>query len=278
MAGETLKAIHETADEIPELYRDLYSERGGKWELTGIAGVKTDADVARVQEALRKEKEDHKKAKEAARVWNEAGWKFDEVQERMDKWDELTLQAQAGKIDDEKVNQIVESRIKARISPVEREKQQLAEKLAEAGTVIQTFQEKERVSAIHNSVRETRAKLKYVETAEEDILLLAERMLEIDDSGNVVTKDGVGVTPGISPDIWLQEMQTKRPHWWPESQGGGAKGGKAGNGFASNPWSAANWNLTAQGAYITANGVEKAQQMAAAAGSTVGAIAPKKAA
>lgn len=278
MAGEALKAIHETADEIPEPYRDLYSERGGKWELTGIAGVKTDADVARVQEALRKEKEDHKKAKEAVRAWNEPGWKIEDVQDRMDKWDELVLQAQAGKVDDEKVNQIVESRIKARISPVEREKLQLAEKLAEAGTIIQTFQEKERVFAIHSSVRETRAKLKYVETAEEDILLLAERMLEVDDSGNVVTKDGVGVTPGITPDIWLQEMQAKRPHWWPESQGGGAKGGKQSNGFANNPWSAANWNLTAQGAYITANGIEKAQQMAVAAGSSVGAIAPRKAA
>jgi len=43
-----LEAIHKTLEEIPEQYRDLYSERNGQFELTGISGVKTQADVDRL--------------------------------------------------------------------------------------------------------------------------------------------------------------------------------------------------------------------------------------
>ena len=40
-----LQATHDKLDDIPEAYRDLYTERDGKYELTGIAGIKTAADV-----------------------------------------------------------------------------------------------------------------------------------------------------------------------------------------------------------------------------------------
>lgn len=275
MPEGSLKAIHETQDEIPDIYRDLYTERGGKWELTGIAGVKTQNDVDRVKEALEKEKKDHKAAKDSARVWLDSGYKIEEVRDRMDKWDEIQLKLEnAGKLNDDQIDKIVEGRIKSRLGPVERDKASLAEQLSAAVQRVAAYEEKERITTIHSEARKARVKTGAYESAEEDINAAAERMLEITDDGRVVTKDGVGVTPGVEADVWLQEMQTKRAHWWPPSEGGGAKGAKVGITSVKNPWSAAHWNITEQGNYINANGIEKAQQMAALAGSKIGATRP----
>ncbi|OSI70867.1 hypothetical protein [Bradyrhizobium canariense] len=65
-----------------------------------------------------------------------------------------------------------------------------------------------------------------------------------------------GVSPGPSP-----KERDRSPE-------GAAK--------ANNPWSKAGWNLTAQGSLIRAIGLEKAQGIAKAAGSYVGATKPSR--
>lgn len=50
----------------------------------------------------------------------------------------------------------------------------------------------------------------------------------------------------------------------------------ANNDFvADNPWDADHWNLTAQGAFIQAHGLEMAEVFAKAADTSVGALRPK---
>ena len=55
-----LKALYDHTDEIPKMYRDLFTEREGVYELTGIEGLRTQSDVDRLQGSLRKERADHK--------------------------------------------------------------------------------------------------------------------------------------------------------------------------------------------------------------------------
>jgi hypothetical protein len=259
-----LKVIHDKVDDIPEQYRDLYTEKDGKWVLTGIVGVKTDADVAAVQEALRKERNDHKTTKATLAKWGELD--PDQVQEQLDTIPALT-EAAKGKLSQEQIDELVEKRIGAKLKPVEKrvtDAEKRAKELEDENTGLKA--EKTR-RVIHDAIRAEAVKTKMIDTAQDDALLLAERIFEVTEEGKVVAKDQVGVTPGISPDIWLTEMQDKRPHWWPASQGGGAGGGNGGGGnTANNPWSAANWNLTEQGKYIRAQGMEKATQMAKQAG------------
>ncbi|QFR59625.1 hypothetical protein P6F33_gp24 [Pseudomonas phage Quinobequin-P09] len=99
-------------------------------------------------------------------------------------------------------------------------------------------------------------------------------MLEVNEEGKVVTRDGVGVTPGIDATVWLTEMQSKKTHWWGPSQGGGAGGNRSGSGGGANPWSADGWNMTEQGRILKENR-SRAEQMAKSAGTTIGGPRPQ---
>jgi hypothetical protein len=103
-------------------------------------------------------------------------------------------------------------------------------------------------------------------------------VLEVAPDGLIVTKDNIaGVTPGIGAADWLKDMQEKRPHWWPQSQGGGARGaGSGGVNRADNPWTKEGWNVTKQGQYVRTNGEAKAKTLAESVGSHLGATSPTK--
>jgi hypothetical protein len=62
-----IKAIYEKKEDIPEGFSELYTEKAGKFELTGVEGFKTQADVDRLQESLRKERADHDATKASLR-------------------------------------------------------------------------------------------------------------------------------------------------------------------------------------------------------------------
>jgi hypothetical protein len=278
----TLNAIYDKKDDIPAGFEELYSEKNGKFELTGVTGIKTQADVDRVQGSLNAERTAHKTTKDRLRKVTFNGQSVVEMNDdqlndfvtKMDAYDELV--ASSGQVDEGKIAAIVEGRIKQKLAPVERERDQLKAQLTTATEEITGFKAKDKQRAIHDKVREAAATAKVLPSALEDALMLAERVFDVDENGNVAVKDQVGYTPGIAPDVWFTEIQSKREHWWEPSVGGGARGGKGSNGTGSNPWSAAHWNLTEQGRIVREQGAEKAGQLAKSAGSFVGAASPAK--
>ena len=272
---DPLKALYATIDEIPESFRPLYEERGGQFHIAKIEGIKTDADVARVQRALDAEKKSHGEIKTR---WGTffGDKKPEDIQAQLDRITELETIAASKNINDEKLNELAEGRVRQRIAPVERQVQTLTGQLQEAQQVIEGYKQKEVTRNIHDNVRAEAGKLKVIDSAVDDVLMYAERVFEVTESGELVTKDGIpGVTPGLSPSVWLTEMQQKKPHWWPQSRGGGANGGGGGGDFANNPFTNENWNMTAQGRLYNEN-PQKAEQMAKAAGTTVGGPRPPK--
>lgn len=270
----SLKAVVENLDDIPEQYQDLYSEKNGQYELTGIEGVKTTADVERLQSALNKERNDHKETKSKFSVIGDRDPQ--EVVQLLDRIPELEAAAE-GKVDEDKLNELAEARVKTKLAPVERELKTLKQQNEELNGTVEQYQTKEKTRSIHDAVRKAASSSKVLPEAMDDALMLAERVFEVDEEGNVTARDGVGCTPGVDPSVWLTELQNKRPHWWGPSQGGGA-GGNNGTGKAgSNPWTAENWNLTEQGRVLNENR-SRAEQLAKSAGTTIGGKrpAPKK--
>ena len=260
------------AESVPAEVKHLYAQTSeGRWKLVSAGEIRTVQDITNVQEGLRKEREDHKETRDKLRAFGNLDPA--EVHAKLDRIEELEAAA-GGKLDEEKINQIVESRIKSKTAPLERQVNVLTEERDTALNELGTFKQKDRKRTIHDNIRKAATAAKVRDTALDDALLMGEMVFDIDDTGRVVTKDGVGVTPGIEASVWLSEIRNTRPHWWPESQGVGATGGAGGVG-GSNPFSHDNWNLTQQGALLNADR-SKAEQMARAAGTTVGGPRPEK--
>lgn len=269
-----LKALYATKEEIPAGYEDLYTEKNGKWELTEVEGIKTQADVTRVQDSLTKERAAHKTTKEAFKALD--GKDIPEMLARLDRVDELeALVASGNGSDPAKVDAIVETRIKSRLAPLERERDGLKTQVAELGGQVVQYEGKERTRSVHDAVRAEATKLGIIPSALEDALMLAERALVVSEDGAVVVNANTGFTEGLDVGTWLTEVREKRSHWWPASEGGGANGGNPNGNGGVNPFSADGWNMTEQGRVYKENPT-KATNLAKSAGTTVGGPRPTK--
>lgn len=264
-----LEAIVENLDDVEEAFHPLYTERNGKFEFTGVKGMKTQADVSRVQDSLVKERTAHKATKDA--IAPLAGRDLTEVMASLDRIPELEAAA-AGKLDDKAINAIVETRLTAKIAPLEREKNLLTKELSDTKGLVEQLQGQDRTRSIHDSIRTAATKAGVLPDALEDALMLGERQLERDETGNIVVKAGTGFTEGVDPTVWLTELRNKKPHWWGPSEGGGATG-SAGKSGGTNPWSHDGWNMTEQGKIYKENPT-RAAQLAKSAGTSVGGQKP----
>lgn len=267
-----LKAVVDSLDEIDEKFHELYEEREGKFYLKRIEGLVTSADVTRVQTALTNEKNAHKATKTKLASFGELD--PEETRAALDRIPELEAAAE-GKLDEGKLTQMVEGRLRAKVAPIERERDRLRQENTALQGEIEGFKASDRSRRIGDSVLKAAQKMKVRVEAHDDVIAAADRIFELDDTGTVVAKDNVGVTPGVSPEVWLTDIQSKKPHWWGESVGGGASGGQGRTNTGENPWKRDSWNVTKQGQIIRQD-PRKAEQLAKAAGTKVGGARPSK--
>lgn len=268
-----LKLAYTSQDDIPEAFRDLYTESDGTFKLTGIDGLISNDDLAAAKRNTEAEREAHKKTKARLRHFVDmSDEQLTEATNKLDRFEELEAAA-GGKLDDDKINDMVEKRINSRTAPLERQIATLTSELDESRAETSGLKKDKTTRSIQDDVRAAATKLKLLPEAVDDAFMLADRVFEVTEEGTVVTKDNVGVTPGIGAEVWLTDLKEKRPHWWPTSSGGGAQPGGGGVGSGNNPWGAKTWNLTAQGQQFRADPA-KATQLAQAAGTTIGGARP----
>ena len=265
-----LKAVVEKIEDVDAKYADLYEEKDDKFVLKPIEGLKPVAEFEVMSNSLKAERDAHKTTKKKWEPISTLDPKA--VREQLDKIPELEALAE-GKLDEAKIETVVNSRVKAKLAPVERDRDQFKAKADELSGELETFKTEKRVRSLHDTIRIAAKAAKITETAMDDALLLGERVLEIGDDGNAVVKADSGYTPGITPDQWFQDLLGKKPHWWGESSGGGARP-KQGGAFADNPFTHAGWNLTKQGEMVKADRA-KADRYAQQAGTTVGGRRPE---
>lgn len=279
-----LTSQYDSSDQIPEAiedFRSLFTEKNGKFELTGIAGMKTTADVARVQTALDKERSDHSKTKDRLKVWGDM--EHDDIVAKLDRIDEL--EAAAGdKLDDAKIEELankrVEGTLRTKLAPVERDLAKAAKERDEATNQLQALQTDITRRDLHDHLRPMLVKAKVIPEHHEDVFMYAERELERAEDGGFFSRDGLaaGITAGLNAQDWLGEKLERRPGWLPPNVGGGARGsttGGIGSFAGKNPWTADAWNMTEQGRIYTEKGEDYAKKLAAQAGTTIGGPKPK---
>lgn len=263
--AHALNAVLDSIDDLPEAIQAEYTERDGKFHLQVAGGMKTEADLTAIRTNLDKERREHTALKQRVKD-NFGDDKFEDIRANLDRIPELEA-AGEGKLDDEAINKIVEGRLKGKLAPVERERDTLKSQLGEKDNKINELTTNEKKRTIRDAVREAATKAKVSPEALDDALMLGDAILEVrEDDGKVVVKDNVGFTPGIEPSVLFTDLQTKKPHWFGPSGGGGAGGNRLpGGAGANNPFTADNWNMTQQGQLIN-NDPAKADQMARSAG------------
>ena len=222
-----IKASYDSKDQVPEKFAELYTEKDGKFVLSGIEGVKTQADVDNVQEALRKERELKKAAEAKLTAFD--GIEADGLREQLDEL--ARLRTTGGKIDDSKIEDIVSERLKLDKAKYEREKEQLLNELNSHQEKVKSLVNEKNKSLIERKLREA-SNGKVNDTAMNDVLFRTS-IFEVSEEGDVVTREGVGVTPGIKPEQWLDETLKTNTHWQKTTQGVGARG--ANNPGSSTP-------------------------------------------
>lgn len=274
-----LELIYETQDLIPTGMEALYSERGGKWHLTGVKGMKTQVDIDRMRTGLDKEREAHLETKDKLRAFADvAGGKTpEEIQTELDEIDELRIKAEKGGEgpDKEKVEELISKRVDREVAKVQRQLDASKTELGEVKAGFDKLTGEVTKRDLHAHLREVGETAKLRDGCVDDFVRYAEGMFVKDEiSGEWISKDEVGVSPGLPAETVLGDLQATRSHWWPESVGAGAKGGKGGGVSGANPWTAANWNITAQTQFMKVHGMDKAKAAAQAAGSSFAATRP----
>lgn len=260
---------YDSESSIPEEYRHLYQKSGDVYKLISPGQLKTAEDVAKLQEALRKERNDHKEAREALNRFS--GLDPDEVRTQLDYIEELKEKT-SDKIDDSKLEELAEKRVARKLAPLERELESIRKEKAALEQQNEEYQRAEKIRKIHDVGRKVaqEVNLRQQGGAMDDMLMHAERVMEVTEDGNVVTRDGVGVTPGLALKDWLTDMRSARPIWWEDSVGAGSRGSEGGAGGA-NPFRADSWNLTEQGRILKENPT-RAEALARQAHTTVGGL------
>lgn len=271
----TLKREYAAEGDVPTEVKALYVEQDGKFVLDAtIEGTRTQADIDRVQNALRSEREAHQALKDRfGKLPSDLD--ADTLQADLDELAELraSKEAKGGKLSDEQIEEIVSRRIARQLGPVERERDQLKTKLVEVEGERDQLRGTIQTSDLHSQLRAAAVAAKVQDTAIEDVLVFGERVFKFDEDGALVPKEGSKLAAGVTPGEWIESLRESKPHLFPMSTGSGSRGSGGGAG-GKNPWAKENWNLTEQGKVIQEKGEDHAKRMAESVGSFVGASKP----
>jgi hypothetical protein len=262
-----LNVSYETMSEVPETFRSLYSEKDGKAVLSRVVGLKTQEDVNRIQGALEKERNDHRTIKSSLSRLGDRS--IDDVLTLLDSIPALEAAAKGS----ENIDERLAGRLQQETAPLTRKINEYETTVGSLKEQLQTLQTRE----VHRDIGDTVAKYalssKVLPEAVEDVQFIARGIFEKNEDGQIVAKANIpGVTAGISPEVWLTELQRSKPFYWPSSNLPTFRKGSNGSNVG-NPWSKESWNMTEQGRMVRENRT-KAEQMAAQAGSSIGAGKP----
>lgn len=249
-----LKFVYDTAAEIPEGLKAHYKEVDGKWHLQ-CTGAKPESEVVALQTSLTASRADATRYKAVIATFGEhTPATISTLEEKV-----AGLSAGAGDIEAQ-----VDAMVQVRTSNLNRDltaANQRADGLeTELGGVRGDFKKSKIDVAVMNV-----ANGMVRDTAVEDVLLHAGIDLELDENGNVVTKETCKVGAALSVKDWLTKKIEKSIHWEPESTPGKSLGGKGNLKNGANPWMQDSWNVTQQHA-IEQENATKAAALKKAAG------------
>lgn len=282
-----LEESYATIEEIPEAFRELYTERNGAHVCTGINGMLGSSERVRLQNENGARRITNTELTTSLGGWSNLGETPDAVRTLLDSIPVLQAQADAAGGDAEAIQKQVDARVRVTEVQHQRAIETLNTAQTNQAAVLLSYEDGARSTAIRNAVIKAAQDSKQGKInpdALEDVVMYGAAQLQcVEERGEngqlmitgVVSKENVGVTPGMDAGVWLTEMSPKKGHWYMESSGGsGGPRKRDGSGMGGNPWMKANWSMAAQGRFVREHGADKARAAAEQAGSKLGAVAP----
>lgn len=205
-----VKGSYEKAGDVPQEFKDSFKEVDGKFVFTGSIDVKTQEDVDKVLGAKKHIDTELSETKELLKVETQ---KAVDVQNKLDL---ANIKIQDGAVPDDKLQELVETRVKVAT-------EQLTTQLAEANEKNQGFQDtihgSEKAEFIGGLLDNFSADVKF---DAEDILNSSFKRQADGSYLTVKTKD---FEEGLTSELAIPKILERRTNWQKQNQGDGAGGG-----------------------------------------------------
>ena len=202
----------EKLSEVPEDYRSLYVEKEGKLHLDPKALV-TKGALREYQDNNRRLFEENKRLTEQ--------WQGVDLEEAKKALEEKKLVREKKLLDAGKVDEL----LAAREAALKAEHEKRYTGLDTAHKATQAELETTR-GALAKELRDATllrlsGQFDVAEGAKEDVLQYGKDVFQVR-GGALVAVDSAGqVVPGVTPESWLKDVLSKKPHWLKPSTGGG---------------------------------------------------------
>lgn len=170
-----------------------------------------------------------KKAKEAASKWKDLD--FDQVSSVMKVYGES---ADAKLIADGKIDEVITKRIDTEKAKWDEERTTSKTALDSATTERDYYKGLYENKLADIQLRTAAEKAEVVPTAIDDIVTRGLKIFKVDSEGNLEARDEKGELMKtkadllLTPVLFLEELKESAPHYWPASEGAGARGGASG--------------------------------------------------
>lgn len=229
-----LKAILASLEGVPEAIQALYTEVDGKFVLDLDAeSIKDHPSTAPLANALAREKEDRRKAREEAKALEDKVATFKDIdpEKAREAMAQLAELADKELLDAGKVDEVVEQRL-------ERAKADFEARVGAKDKLIEDTQAQlaalnDRLSevTIFTAIKDAAVQRGVRETALDDVVNRSRATWKLGDDGQPVASKANGEpdygTSGEAITIteWVDGLATAAPHLFKESSGGGSQGG-----------------------------------------------------
>ena len=250
-----IKFVYNTAAEVPEVLKEHYTEKEGKFYLQ-CEGAKPSNEFETMQTSLNAARADVSRYKGVIAKFGE------HTPDTISAMEEELAGLKTGRSED--IEARVSAQVEVRTKNLTRDLAAANQRAEKAEKDVSCLKSEFNASKIDVAVMNV-GNERFRPEAIPDAQLYARGDFEIDEAGNVVSKETCALGAGLTVAQWAEKMLEKKTHWEPENTAGKSRGGIGRQQAGNNPWARETFNVTEQHRIMRSDPT-KAQALKKAAG------------
>lgn len=168
------------------------------------------------------------------------------------QFEELQHKAEHGEETMEKVNELVQKKLEIIQADFEQKLEEATQKATQFEQQYNNLFNNYAQEKVSSQIRAAAEKAGVIPTAIDDVVLRANQLFKLNEEGKIEARDSEGnlLKAGkkiLTPEVFMEQLQEKAPHFWPASEGSGMQGNTSGGGYqGKNPFAKESLNYTEQ--------------------------------